>query len=178
MFASLWPHGLQHARPRQLLKLAQVHVHCIGDATQPSHPLTPSSPSSLNLSQHQQLFKWAVCLHQMTKILELQLQHQYFQWVFRVDLPSDWLAWSPCCPGDSQEFSLAPQLESINFGSTSLWSNSYIHPYMTTGKTTALTLCIFISKVIQMVASKTGPCQITGICICNLIWKRHICRWK
>ena len=42
-----------------LLKFAQVHVHCISDAIQPSHPLTPSSPSALNLSQHQGLFPWA-----------------------------------------------------------------------------------------------------------------------
>ena len=39
--------------PHHLLEFAQVHVHCIGDAFQPSHPLTPSSPSALNLSQHQ-----------------------------------------------------------------------------------------------------------------------------
>ena len=40
-----------------LPKFAQVHVHCISDAIQPSHPLTPSSPSALNLSQHQGLFQ-------------------------------------------------------------------------------------------------------------------------
>ena len=45
-----------------LPKFAQVHVHCIGDAIQPSHPLTPSSPA-LNLSQHQGLFQWVSCLH-------------------------------------------------------------------------------------------------------------------
>ena len=43
---------LQH-----LLKLAKVHVHCIGDAILPSHPLMPSSPSALNLSEHQGLFQ-------------------------------------------------------------------------------------------------------------------------
>ena len=59
--------------PHHLLKSAQVHVHCISDAIQPSHPLTPSS-SALNLSQHQGLLQWVVCSHQMTKILELQLQ--------------------------------------------------------------------------------------------------------
>ena len=52
-------HGLQHARPPvpyHLLEFVQVHVHCISDAIQPSHPLKPSSPSALNLSQHQGLF--------------------------------------------------------------------------------------------------------------------------
>ena len=68
------------------------------NAIQPSHPLTPSSPSALNLSQHEGLFQWVACSHQMTKILELQ--HQSFQQVFRADFPSYWLVWSPCCPGD------------------------------------------------------------------------------
>ena len=42
--------------PHHLLKFVQIHVHCISDAIQSSHPLTPSSPSALNLSQHQRLF--------------------------------------------------------------------------------------------------------------------------
>ena len=48
-----------------LLKFAQVHVHCIDDATEPSHPLMTSSPSTLNLSQLQGLFQWVICSHQM-----------------------------------------------------------------------------------------------------------------
>ena len=75
--------------PHHLPEFAQVHVHCISDAIQPSHPLTPSSPSALNPSQHQRLFQRVICSHQMTKILELQLQHQSFQWIFMVDLPED-----------------------------------------------------------------------------------------
>ena len=97
-----------------LPKFAQVHVHCIGDAIKPSHPLTPSSASALSLAQHHWLFQWVSCSHQMTKILELQLQHQSFQWKFRVHLPSDWLVLSPCCPRDFQESSPAPQLEGID----------------------------------------------------------------
>ena len=72
-----------------LLEFAQVHVHCIGDAIQPPDPLTPSSPSALNLSHLQGLLQWAIFSNQMTKILELQLQPQSFQWILRVDLPSD-----------------------------------------------------------------------------------------
>ena len=68
-----------HPVPHHLLEFAQVHVHCIHDVIQPSHPLTPSSPSALNLSQHQSLFKWVGCLHQVAKLLELQLQYQSFQ---------------------------------------------------------------------------------------------------
>ena len=56
--------------PHHLPKFAQGHVCCIGDAIQPSHPLTPSSPSALSLSQQQGLFQWVDCLYQMTKILD------------------------------------------------------------------------------------------------------------
>ena len=100
--------------PHHLLRFAQVHVHCFGDAIQPSHPLMPSSSSTLNLSQHQGLFQWASCSHQMTKILEFQLQHQSFQWVFRVDFPWDLLVWSPYCPRDSKKSSPAPQFKGIS----------------------------------------------------------------
>ena len=73
--------------PHHLPKFAQVQVHCIGDAIQPSLPLKTSSPSALNLSQHQGFFQSVSCSHQMTKILEFQLQHQSFQEIFRVDFP-------------------------------------------------------------------------------------------
>ena len=78
--------------PYHLPEFAQVHVHCTGDALQPSHPLTPSSPSALDISQHQGLFQWVVCSHQMTKILELQLQHQSFSSKYSglISLKSDW----------------------------------------------------------------------------------------
>ena len=66
-----------------LPEFAQVHVHYSSDAVQPSFPLTPSSPSALNLPQHQGLFQWIICSHQMIKILELQ--HQSFQWIFKAD---------------------------------------------------------------------------------------------
>ena len=62
----------------------QTHVRQVGDAIQLSHPLSPTSPSALNLSQHQGLFQWVGSLHQVAKDLEL-LQHQSFQWIFRVD---------------------------------------------------------------------------------------------
>ena len=68
----------------QLPESTQTHVHCVDDAIQPSHPL--SSTSALNLSQHQSLFKWVSSFHQVDKVLEFQLQHQYFQWTPRTDL--------------------------------------------------------------------------------------------
>jgi len=57
----------------------------INDAIQPSHPLSPSSLPAFNRPQHQSLFQWIDSSHQVAKVLELWLQHQFFQWVFRVD---------------------------------------------------------------------------------------------
>ena len=62
----------------QLLELTQTHVHRAGDAIQPSHPLLFPS-SAFNLSQRQGLFQGINSSHQMTKVLECQLQHQSFQ---------------------------------------------------------------------------------------------------
>ena len=70
----------------QLPEFIQTHVHWVGDATQPSHPLSSPSPPALNLSQHQGLFQWVSSLHQVAKGLEFQLQHQSFQWIYRTDL--------------------------------------------------------------------------------------------
>ena len=69
----------------QLLELAQTHVHWVGDAIQPPHPLSPPSLPTFNLSQHQGFFQWAGSSHQVIKVLEPQLQQQSFQWIFRVD---------------------------------------------------------------------------------------------
>ena len=92
---------------------AQTHVHWISDAIQPSLPLPPSSPSALNLSQCQGLFQWIGSLHQVGKTLELQLQHQSFQWIFRIDFLQDGLVWSPCCSRGSQESSPVPQFQKL-----------------------------------------------------------------
>ena len=69
----------------QLPEPTQTHVHWVGDAIQPSHPLLSPSPPAFNLSQHQGLFKWVSSSHQVAKVLELQLWHQSFQWIFRTD---------------------------------------------------------------------------------------------
>ena len=63
----------------QLLGLSQTHVHRVGDAIQPSHPLSSPSPPALNLSQHQGLFQWISSSYQVAKVLEFQLPHQSFQ---------------------------------------------------------------------------------------------------
>ena len=68
-------------------RFAQIHVHWVGDAIQPSHPLSsPSPPPALNPSQHQDLFKLVSSSHQVAKVLEFQLQHESFQWTPRTDV--------------------------------------------------------------------------------------------
>ena len=86
----------------QLPKLTQTHVHWVGDAIQPSHPLSSPSSPAFNLSQHQDLFQGVGSSHQVAIVLEFQLQHQSFQWAFRTDLLYGWLVGSPCSPKDSQ----------------------------------------------------------------------------
>ena len=97
----------------QLPELAQTHVHQVGDAIQPSHPLSSRSPA-FSPSQNQGLFQWGSYLHQLAKVLEFQFHHQSFQWKFTTDLLSDGLVGSPCSPRDSQETSPTPQFKSIN----------------------------------------------------------------
>ena len=90
----LWPHELQHVRLlclHHLSKFAQIHVHWVSDAIQPSYPLSSSS-LDLNLSQHHGLFQRVSSSHQVVTLLgELQLQHQFFNEYARlISLRTDW----------------------------------------------------------------------------------------
>ena len=118
---TLWPHELQHGRPpvhHQLPEFTQTQVHRVGDAIQPSHPLSSPSPPAPNPSQHQSLFQRVNSLHEVAKVLEFQ--HQSFQWTPRTDLLQNGLVGSPCSPRDSQESSPTPQVKSINSSALSL----------------------------------------------------------
>ena len=88
-----------------LLEFAQNHVRWVDDAIQPSHSLLLFSLLDLNLSHPQGLFQWVGSLHQVAKVLELQ--HQSFQWIFRVDFLWDWhksVIWSPTGQKKSKKF--------------------------------------------------------------------------
>ena len=126
---------------------------------QPSHPLSSPSPA-LNLSKHQGLFQWVSSSHQVAKVLEFQLQHQSFQWIFRTDFLQDWLVWSPCGPRDSQESSPALQFGSI---SSSVFSLLYgpaptsIHDYWKhhsfVSKLMSLSLSLFKNRLSRFIIS-------------------------
>ena len=97
----------------QIPKFTQIHVHWVGDAIQPSCPLSSPSPT-FTLSQHRGLFKWVSSSHQVAKVLEFQLQHQSFQWTPRTDFLKDGLVGSPWSLRDSQESFPTPQFKSTN----------------------------------------------------------------
>ena len=108
---------INHSTPglpvhHQFPEFIQIHVHWVGDAIQPSHPLSSPSLPALNLSQQQGLFKWVISPHQVANVLEFQLQHQSFQWTPRTDYLKDGLVGSPCSPRDSQESYPTPQFKS------------------------------------------------------------------
>ena len=69
----------------QLPELAQTHAHQVSDTIQPSHSLLSPSLLTFNISQHQGIFQWVSSSHQVARVLEFQLQHQSFQWIFRTD---------------------------------------------------------------------------------------------
>ena len=103
-------HELQHTRlpcpspsPRVCSNSYPLSQWCYLTISSSVHP--PNFSSCPQSSQHQDLFQWVGSLHQVAKILELR--HQPFQWIFRVDFLSGWLVGSPCCPRDSHESSPA-----------------------------------------------------------------------
>ena len=144
----------------QLPEFTQTHVHWIGDAIQPSHPLS-SHPPALNLSQHQGLFQWVNSSHEVAKVLEFQLQQQSFQWTPRTDLLQDGLVGSPCSPRDSQESSPTPQFKSMNSLALSfLYSPTLtsIHNYW---KNHSLDRWTFVDKVMCLLFNMLSRLVIT-----------------
>ena len=130
----------------QLLEFAQTHAHWVGDAIQPSHPLSSPSPPAPNPSQQQGLFQWVNPLYEVAKVLEFQLQHQSFQWTLRTDcFRMDWLdllavqgTLKSLLPHHSSKASICQR--------SAFFTVQLSHPYMTIGKTIALTRRTFVGK--------------------------------
>ena len=137
-----------------LQEFAQTIAHWISDAIQPSHPLSSPSSPALNISQHQGLFQWVSSSHQVAKVLELQPQHQFFQWIFRsISFRIDWLDLL------AVQGTLKSPLQHHSSKASILWHSAFfmvqlLHPYMTTGKTIALTIWTFVCKVMFLLFNK------------------------
>ena len=145
----------------QLPESTQTHVHRVGDAIQPSQPLSSPSPPALNLSQHQGLFKWVSSSQQVAKY-----------WSFRFNItPSnehpglisfrmDWLDLL------AVQGTLKNLLQHLSSKASILWHSAFFivqlsHPYMTTGKTIALTRRTFVGKVMSLIFNMLSRLVIT-----------------
>ena len=100
-------------------------------------------------------------LHEVAKVLEFQLQHHSFQRNPGADLLQNGLVGSPCSPRDSQETSPTPQFKSINLWCSAFFTVQLSHPYMTTGKTIALTRRTFVGKVMSLLLNMLSRLVIT-----------------
>ena len=126
----------------QLPEFAQTHVHPVSEAIQPFHPLSSPYPPAFNLAQHQGLFQIVSYSHQVAKLSELQLPSSE-HWGL-IPLRIDWLDLL-AVQEYSRVFSNTIVQKHQFFGAQlSLWSNS--HPYVSTGKTIALTRWTFAAK--------------------------------
>ena len=113
----------------QLPEFTQTHVHWVGDAIQPSHPLSSPSPPALNLSQHQGIFKWVSSLHQVAKSIGVSASTSVLPKITQDWCSFEWTCWiSLHSKGLSRVFSNAI-VQKHQFFSTqlSLKSNSLIH---------------------------------------------------
>ena len=132
---SLRPHEPQHARPsvhHQLLESTQTHVHWVGDAIQPSHPLSSPSPPALNLSHHQDPSQWVSSSHQVrigvsasTSVLPMNTQ----DWS-----PLGWTGWISLQPKGLSSLLHHPSSKVSILQCSAFFRVQLSHPYMTTGK--------------------------------------------
>ena len=116
---------------QQLLEFTQTHVHRVGDAIQPSHPLSSPSPPALNPSQHQGLFQWVNSSHEVSKVLEFQLQHHSFPMNTQDWSALGWTGWTSLqSKGLSTVFSnTTVQKHQFFSAQLSSQSNSRIHTW-------------------------------------------------
>jgi len=129
----------------QLPEFTQTHIHQVGDAIQPSHPLSSPSPPAPNPSQHQGLFQWVRWPKYWSFIFSISPSNEHPGLIsFRMD-GLDLLA---------VQGTLMSLLEHHCSKTSILWHSAFFtvqlsHPYMTTGKTIALTRWTFVGKVVS-----------------------------
>ena len=144
----------------QLLEFTQTHDHWVGDAIQPSHPLSSPSPA-FNLAQHQGLFQWVSSLHQVAKVLEFSFSSSPSnEYSGLTSFRMDWLDLL------AVQWTLKSFLQHHSSKASILWQSAFFivqlsHPYMTTGKTIALTRWNFVGKVIYLLFNMLSRLVIT-----------------
>ena len=153
-------HGLQHTRPPCPSPTPGVYSNAYPLSWWVIQLLSPSPPA-FSLSQHQGLLKWVSSLHQMAKVLEFQLQHQSFQWIFRTHF--FWMDWLDLLV---VEGTLKSPLQHHSSKVSILWHSAFFivqlsHPYMTTGKNIAVVIWTFVGKVMPLLFNMLSRLVIT-----------------
>ena len=147
---------MDHSTPglpvhHQLPKFTQTHVHRVGDAILPSHPLSSLSPPTFNLSQRQGLF-WmsqffpsggqSIGVSASPSVLPMNIQDWF---------PLGWTGWiSLQSKGLSRVFNITHSSKASILRCSAFFVVQLSHPYMTTGKTIALTRRTFVGKVMSL----------------------------
>ena len=134
----------------QLLQFTQTHIHGVGDAIQPSHPLSYPSPPAFKLSQHQGLFNWVSSSHQWPKYWSFSFNMNPFNEnsrliSFRMNR-LELLA----VKGTPKSLLQHHSSKASILQHSAFFIVQLSHSYMTTGKTIALTKQIFIGKVMSL----------------------------
>ena len=128
----------------QLLEFTQTHVHWVGDAIHPSHPLSSPSPPALNPSQHHGLFQWVNSLHEVAKVLEFQLQHQSFQWTVLAPPKVSQCRSVRLCSQTSPSNKRCPSIRALEAARFLSKCHSVISSWVILGDCPSLSLCSFM----------------------------------
>ena len=141
----------------QPLELAQTQVQQVSDAIQPSHPLSSPSPPAFNLSQHQDLFQTVLVLR----------WPKYWNFSFGISPSNEYsglisfkIYWFDLL---AVQGTLKSLLKHHSSKASTLWCSAFfiVHPYMTTGKTIALTRWTFVGKVMSLLFNMLSRLVIT-----------------
>ena len=145
----------------QIPEFTQTHVHWVSDAIQPSHPLSSPSSPAFNLSQHHSLFKWVSYSNQVAKVLEFQLQYQFFQWTLRTDFFRMYWLDLLAVQGNLKSLLQHHSSRASILQCSTFFIVQISYPYMTTGKTIALTRWTFVDKVMSQIFNMLSRLVIT-----------------
>ena len=145
----------------QLPELTQTHIHWIGDAIQPSYPLSSPSPPAFNLSQHQGLFQWVNSSHQVAQVLEFQFSiSPSNEYSGLISFRMDWLDLR-AVQGTLKRLLQYHSSKASILRHSAFFIVQLSHPYMTIGKTIVLTRRTFVSKVMSLLFNMLSRLVIT-----------------
>ena len=131
-------------------EFAQIHFHWVGDAIQPSHPLSAPSPPTFNLSQHQNLFNESVLRIRWPKYWSFSFNiSPSNEYSGLISFKMDWLDLL-AVQGTLKSLLQHRSSKALILLCSAFFIVQLSHPYMTTGKTIALTRWTFVGKVVSL----------------------------